>query len=160
MRRFALAAATVAVVVSLLSLAAPAGASERGTTNSHGVAIPCAVVPGHYCAKILFTSVTGGVDINQTRSTGYTRGPGRGREWFRYSCTAGTCFILPSALFVYGSADVQLNVTRTFSGSGFFLPCGNVFGVQYRLPARNAPGPRAVLFRVTCSHTGNAVART
>ena len=72
---------------------------------------------------------------------------------------AGICFILPSALFVYGSADVQLNVTRTFAGSGFFLPCGNVFGVQYRLPAKNAPGPRALLFKVVCAHAGNTVVR-
>ena len=109
---------------------------------------------------MFFTSVSGGIRVNQTRSTGYTRGAGRGREWFRYSCTAGTCFILPSATFVYHRADVQLNVTRTFSGSGFFLPCGNRFGVQYRLPAVNAPGPGAVLFRVTCSRAGNAIART
>lgn len=48
--------------------------------------------------------------------------PARAREYFRYSCTAGTCYILPSATFFYSRRDVQLNVTRTFSGSGFFLP--------------------------------------
>ena len=159
MRRLTLAAGAAAVVVSLLAFAAPAGASEPGTVSSHGAAIACAVAPGHYCAKVFATSVTGGIDVNQTRSTGYTRGPGKGREWFRYNCTAGICFILPSALFVYGSADVQLNVTRTFAGSGFFLPCGNVFGVQYRLPAKNAPGPRALLFKVVCAHAGNTVVR-
>jgi len=160
MRSLRLAAGAAAVIVSLVAFAAPAGASEAGTVNSHSAAIACTISPGHYCAKVIATSVTGGIRVNQTRSTGYTRGPGRGREWFRYTCTAGICFILHSALFVYGSADVQLNVTRTFAGSGFFLPCGNVFGVQYRLPAKNSPGPRAVLFRVVCTPTGNTVART
>src|SRR5436305_13262014 len=160
MKRLRLAAGAATVIVSLLSFAAPAGASELGATSSHAVAVPCSVSPGHYCARVFFTSVSGGIRVNQTRSTGYTRGPGKGREWFRYSCTVGTCFILPSAMFRYHRADVQLNVTRTFSGSGFFLPCGNRFGMQYRLPAVNAPGPGAVLFRVTCSGARNGVART
>ena len=132
MKRLRLAAGAAAVIVSVLSLAALAGVSELGATSSHTVAIPCSVSPGHYCARVFFTSVSGGIRVNQTRSTGYTRGAGRGREWFRYSCTVGTCFILPSAIFRYRHADVQLNVTRTFSGSGKFLPCGNKFGVQYR----------------------------
>jgi hypothetical protein len=147
-------------VAALLTFAAPAGASTHGTVTAPRTAsIPCAVSPGHYCAKVFYKSVSGGIRVVETKSTGYTRGPGRGREWFRYSCTAGTCFILPSALFVYSGADVQLNVTRKFGGGGFFLPCGNVFGVQYRNPAVNAPGPGFVKFRVICSRAAHGVTR-
>ena len=147
-------------VAPLLAAAAPAAASTHATVTAQRTAsIPCAVSPGHYCARVFFNSVSGGIKVTQTKSTGYTRGPGRGREWFRYSCTAGTCFILPSALFVYSGADVQLNVTRTFGGSGFFLPCGNVFGVQYRNPAINAPGPAAVKFRVTCGGAAHGLVK-
>jgi hypothetical protein len=55
--------------------------------------------------------------------------------------------------------DVQLNVKRVFSGSGFLLPCGDVFGVDYRNPATNAPGPGPVLFKVVCTRSGAAPTR-
>ena len=137
MRRIAIVMAVAAA--SMLVLVAPAGANEVGTTSSRVPAIPCSVSPGHYCVRIFYTSVSGGIRMNETKSTGYTTGAGKGREWFRYSCSAGTCYILPSATFFYGSADVQLNVNRVFGGSGFFLPCGNRFGVQYFRPAKHAP---------------------
>lgn len=159
MKRFVTMAATAVMALSVLSVATPAWASETGAART-AVAIPCSVSPGHYCAKVTFVSVAGGIRVKKTQSTGYTRGAGKGREWFRYSCNAGTCFIVPSATFVYHSADVQLNVNRTFSGSGFFLPCGNLFGVQYRNPAKNAPGPGAVLFHVTCNGARNGIQRS
>ena len=158
MKRIAIVIALA--VAPLLAMAVPAGASTHASVSTQRMAsIPCAVIPGHYCAKVFFNSVSGGIDVTQTKSTGYTRGAGRGREWFRYSCTAGTCFILPSPLFVYPGADFQLNVTRTFSGSGFFLPCGDVFGVQYHNPAINAPGPGPGKFRVTCGAAAHGVTR-
>jgi hypothetical protein len=103
---------------------------------------------------VTFTSVSGGIRVTRTNSTGYTTGAGKAREWFRYSCSAGTCFILPSQTFFYNRANIQLNVTRQFAGSGLFLPCGAVFGVDYIRPALNAPGPRAITFRVTCAVSG------
>ena len=106
---------------------------------------------GHYCAKVFYRSVSGGVRVTETKSTGYTTGAGKGREYFRYSCNAGTCYILPSGVFHYSHARVQLNVTRFFSGSGFFLPCGARLGVDYINPAVNAPGPGAIVFKVTCN---------
>lgn len=148
-------AVVAAAGMALATVAAPAsastGAAAAGPVRSDGPAITCSVFAGHYCAKVFFTSVNGGVRVNQTKSTGYTTGAGKGREYFRYSCNAGTCYILPSATFRYSRANTQLNVTRTFSGSGFFLPCGAKLGVDYINPAVNAPGPGAVTFNVTCS---------
>jgi len=142
---------------SLPAQASTAGASSTAPSDVTGTvstpqtaAVPCSVFPGHYCARVSFVSVSGGIRVTRTSSTGYTTGAGRGREWFRYSCNAGTCYVLPSATFFYSRANVQLNVVRTFSGSGFFLPCGNRFGVDYINPANHAPGPGALLFRVTC----------
>jgi hypothetical protein len=148
----------VAVVVgSLFVFLVPAGAGQLGSVaRSSTPDITCSVHPGHYCARIYYTSVSGGIRVTETKSTGYTRGPGKGREWFRYSCNGGTCYIVPSAVFSYGGADVQLNVTRHLKE---FLPCGNVFGVQYRDPAKNAPGPGAVLFRVTCGGPNHTLER-
>jgi hypothetical protein len=143
-------------VLALAALVAPASAAtapaarDSVATGTSADAIACSAFAGHYCARVFFTSVAGGIRVNQTRSTGYTTGAGRAREYFRYSCAAGTCYILPSATFFYSHRLVQLNVTRTFAGSGRFLPCGNRFGVDYINPAVNAPGPRPVLFTVTC----------
>lgn len=160
MKRLLLALA--AALAAVLLQAFPAGASTagastatpgdvQGAVSTVAPAITCAVGPGNYCARAVFTSVNGGVRVTRTLTTGYTYGAGKGREWFRYSCTAGTCYTLPSATFYYQRADMQLNVTRTFAGTGMFLPCGNVFGVDYRNPAVNAPGPRALLWHVTCA---------
>jgi hypothetical protein len=163
--------ALAAVAMALLLPALPAsadttGASStapsqvRGTVTDLAPSIACSVSPGHYCVNVRFVSVANGIRVTRTASTGYTTGAGKGREWFRYSCSAGTCFILPSVIFHYTRQDVQLNVTRTFSGSGFFLPCGNRFGVDYINPAVNAPGPGALLFRVTCTNGAGRLART
>jgi hypothetical protein len=151
-----------AAVMALLLTTPPAGASTTGastaapsdvtgTVSTARAAVACPVAPGNYCARVTFVSVNGGIRVTRTASTGYTTGGGKAREWFRYSCTAGTCFVLPSPTFFYGRRNVQLNVTRRFSGAGFFLPCGNQFGVDYIRPAVNAPGPRAILFRVRCA---------
>lgn len=152
-----LAVVFTAAGIALATLVAPASAATSApavASVATGRAIPCSPSASHYCAKILYTSVAGGVRINQTRSTGYTTGGGRAREFFRYSCRAGTCYIAPSGTFHYSHRLVQLNVTRTFRGSGYFLPCGNVFGVDYINPAVNAPGPRPILFRVNCGSKG------
>ncbi len=151
-RRLAVVLASAGI--ALASVVAPASAATSApdaASVTAGPAITCSPFAGHYCAKIFFTSVSGGVRINSTKSTGYTTGAGRGREFFRYSCTAGTCYIAPSRTLFYSHRLVQLNVTRTFSGSGKFLPCGAQLGVDYINPAINAPGPRPLLFRVTCS---------
>jgi len=140
----------IPALLGLTLLAGAASASTDTNVSTGGTArVPCSVSPGHYCAKIIYTSAVGGIRLNATKSTGYTRGPGRGREYFRYSCTSGTCYIRPTPIVVYTSADIQLNVNRFFTGAGKFLPCGNVFGVQYINPNVNAPAP-PVLFQVTC----------
>ena len=150
-RRFLLAVAMAAVAAFTGSVPVAAASSSPGTASTPATSlVTCSVSPGHYCARIVYTSTTNGIYVNATNSTGYTTGPGKGKEWFRYSCSSGTCYIVPSALFTYSRADVQLNVHRTFSGSGFFLPCKALFGVDYINPAVNAPGPGAILFHVTC----------
>jgi len=46
-------------------LAAPPGAGpSAGTVRTAAPQIPCAVFAGHYCAKIFFTSVSGGIRVN------------------------------------------------------------------------------------------------
>jgi hypothetical protein len=157
----------VAAIAALTALGASIGSASASTgtqAQAHTISTPNALVPctntlGHYCAKVFFNSVSGGLKVTETESTGYTYGAGKAREWFRYSCTLGKCYTAPSAIFSYGTSDVQLNVKRVFSGSGFFLPCGNVFGVDYRNPATNAPGPGPVLFKVVCTRSGAAPTR-
>jgi hypothetical protein len=153
-----LGVAVGAAILLLMAGALPAGAEPAGTVMSpKSPSIFCRPIRGHYCAKVIFTSVAGGIRVNATRSTGYTFGSGQGREWFRYSCNAGTCYVLPSAIFVYHGV-VQLNVNRSFGGGGLFLPCGAVLGVDYINPAVNAPGPGALLFHVTCSGVRSGIA--
>lgn len=155
LRRFAVLLAIAGIALAtVVSPASAATSAPTQTSVTSGPMITCSPFAGHYCAKISYTSVRGGIRVTQTRSTGYTTGAGRGREYFRYSCTAGTCYIAPSRTFFYSHSRVQLNVTRTFGGTGFFLPCGNRFGVDYIRPALHAPGPGALLFRVTCGTAG------
>lgn len=150
-RRLALVATAGIALATAASPASASTESAAASVRSDGPAITCSVSAGHYCARVFYNSVSGGVRVTQTKSTGYTTGAGKGREYFRYSCNAGTCYILPSGVFHYSHARVQLNVTRTFSGSGFFLPCGARLGVDYINPAVNAPGPGAIVLKVTCS---------
>src|ERR1700731_2369958 len=114
------------------------GATVRGTEGAPtSFALSCPVAPGNYCSKIFYTSVSGGIRLNKTQSIGYTTGAGKAREWFQYSCTAGTCYIAPSRTFHYSHSDTLLAVQRKFTGSGFFLGCGVVFGTNYIRPAVN-----------------------
>src|SRR4051812_43345061 len=110
------AAAVMALVLpSLPAQASTTGASSTAPSDVTGTvsspqtaAVTCSRFAGHYCARVTFTSVSGGIRVTRTASTGYTTGAGRGREWFRYSCNAGTCYVLPSATFFYNSRNVQL----------------------------------------------------
>ena len=147
----------LAALGGLLAFAAPAaGASTRSPVRSSSAAVRCAAFPGNYCGRVFFTSVSGGIRVTETKSTGYTEGRGKAREYFLYSCASGTCFISPSRTFFYSHKNVQLNVTRFFSGSGKFLPCGNRFGMRYHNPDINGPDG-AVLSRVRCGASGNGV---
>ena len=147
--------AALAVIAMTTGAGAASGSTVRGTEGAPGV-FTCAVAPGHYCAKIFYVSVTGGIDLRKTESIGFTTGGGSAREWFQYSCTGGTCHISPSRIFHYTHVDTQLNVLRKFSGAGFFLQCGVVFGVNYINPDVNGPhGP--VLFHVTCTRSGAGI---
>jgi hypothetical protein len=118
--------------------------------NPQGHSLTCPVAPGNYCAQINFTSVSGGIRVNSTQSIGFTTGAGKAREWFRYSCTGGTCYIAPTNIVTYHARGTELQAQHSFGGGGMFLPCGNKFGVDWRKPATNAPGPGPVLIRVTC----------
>ena len=153
-------AALMAVGVSVGSASASTGTQVQAyTTAAPNALVPCTNTIGHYCAKVFYNSVSGGIRVLETESTGYTYGAGKAREWFRYSCTVGKCYTAPSTTFSYSSSDVQLNVKRVFGGTGYPLPCGNVFGVDYRLPATNAPGPGAVTFKVVCTRSGAVLTR-
>ena len=123
-------------------------ASAQVSPGTH--TLTCTVVPGHYCAQVNLTSVTGGIRVNSAQSIGFTTGAGKAREWFRYSCTAGTCFISPTNIVTYNARGTELQASHSFGGGGMFLPCGNRFGVDWRKPAINAPGPGPVLYTVTC----------
>lgn len=123
--------------------------SASAQVSPKGHTLTCPVVPGNYCAQINVTSVSGGIRVNSTASIGFTTGAGKAREWFRYSCSAGTCYISPTNIVTYHARGTELQAQRSFGG-GMFLPCGNKFGVDWRKPSTNAPGPGPVLFKVNC----------
>jgi hypothetical protein len=149
-KRIVLGVAGALAIVGMTTGAGYAsGSSATARVSSQGHTLTCPVGPGNYCAAIHYTSVKGGIRVNSTDSIGFTTGAGKAREWFRYSCSAGTCYISPTNIVKYGRRGVELQAHHSFS-PGFFLPCGNKFGVDWRNPAVNAPGPGPVLFRVTC----------
>jgi hypothetical protein len=144
----------LAGALAIIGMTTGAGYASNSSASAQvspkGHTLTCAVAPGNYCAQVNFTSVSGGIRVNSMQSIGFTTGAGKAREWFRYSCTAGTCYISPTNIVRYFARGTQLNAQHTFGGGGFFLPCGNKFGVDWRKPATNAPGPGPVLFRVVC----------
>jgi hypothetical protein len=143
-------AAALSVIGMTTSAGYASGSFAIAQVQPQGHALTCPVAPGNYCAKINYTSVSGGIRVNSTQSIGFTTGAGKAREWFRYACTAGTCFISPTNIVQYHARGTELQARHAFSSPGFFLPCGNKFGVDWRNPAVNAPGPGPVLFRVVC----------
>lgn len=147
--------ASMAVVGLTTGAGYASGSTVQATQGSPAAfALTCPVGPGNYCSKIFYKPVSGGIRLTKTQSIGFTTGAGKAREWFEYSCTAGTCFFAPTKLLHYSSADTLLAVQRKFGGGGFFLGCGVVFGVNYINPAVNAPhGPS--LYRVACTRSGN-----
>ncbi len=147
-KRFALGFVAAVAVIGFTTAAGSAAGPMGHISSPQGNTLSCPNAPGNYCAQVSYTSVSGGIDVNSTQSVGFTTGAGKAREWFRYSCNAGTCYISPTNIVTYHSRDTQLNATHNLGG--FFLPCGNKFGVDWRNPAKNAPGPGPVLFRVTC----------
>jgi hypothetical protein len=154
-KRILLGVVGALTIVGMTTAAGDAsGSTVRGSEGSPNTfSLTCVVTPGNYCSKIFFISEVGGISLTKTQSIGFTTGKGKAKEWFEYSCSAGTCFIAPSGLFKYTRSDTQLNVQRKFTGGGFFLPCGEVFGTDYIHPAVNAPeGP--LLYHVTCTRSG------
>jgi hypothetical protein len=144
------AMAALAVIGMTTGAGYASSTSASAQVGPRGHTLTCTVAPGNYCAQVNYTSVSGGIDVNSMNSVGWTTGAGKAREWFRYSCTGGTCYISPTNIVRYFARGTELQAQHTFGGGGFFLPCGNKFGVDWRKPATNAPGPGPVLFRVVC----------